>query len=609
MNRLSYILLTILLCISCSEENGFSIVTPESVITNTEETVYLGNGTTAEIEFTLFPQEYDLTGSKSAVTLEVVESNISYFQGNSPIFYTMAGIETVAAEKGKYKVKIRDLGKGEKYHDVVRLMIKTPSAEGTKTICSNEFTLEYAGNSISSIAFLRKDNPTALIKDFDLNLNSAFISITSPYITDSRLVLSYTTDAAKVLVGDVEQISGKTVNDFSSPVTYTFVSATGDKQSYTIQVKSSGLPVLVISTPAGKEIPPKTEDWLGETYLTLYNTDCSIDFTGKTSIRGRGNSTWKYPKKPYALKLDSKAEILGMPKHKRWVLLANWLDRTLLRNHISFRIAMQTDLDWTPHGEFVEVILNEKHIGNYYLCEHIKIDKNRVNIDDENEEAADRGYLMEVDSYYDEVFKFRSSRKNYPYMFKDPDEVNEEQFAFIQNYINNMEESLYDAGRFSSREYEDYMDLDSFIDWWIVHELTGSTETKHPKSVYMHKDKGGKLKAGPVWDFDWKTFRQNHVEWATREHIYYDILFTDPTFKARVKERWNRHVERLRQIPDFIESEALRIRNSEAINHQMWPVTQNTNEDIDLSFPDAVARMKKAYEDKLEFMDREISKM
>ena len=357
------------------------------------------------------------------------------------------------------------------------------------------------------------------------------------------------------------------------------------------------------------QIPPKTEDWLAESNITIYNTDCSVDFSGTTGIRGRGNSTWKYPKKPYALKLDSKAEILGMPKHKRWVLLANWLDRTLLRNHVSFRIAMQTDLAWTPRGEFVEVVLNGKHIGNYYLCEHIKVDKNRVNIQELEESDIDGGFMMELDTYYDEVFKFKSAVKQFPYMFKDPDEVNEAQFAFMKDFIDNLENSLYDKARFSTREYEQYLDIDSFIDWWITYELSGTTETHHPKSVYVHKDKGGKLKAGPVWDFDWKSFRPSNKTWVTKEHLYFDVLFDDPVFVAKVKERWNKHESRLREIPAFIDSEAARIMTSESINHQMWPVTQNTNEDIDLTFMEAVARMKKSYETKLEFMDKEIEKL
>ena len=90
--------------------------------------------------------------------------------------------------------------------------------------------------------------------------------------------------------------------------------------------------------------------------------------------------TFLYPKKPYALKLDDKISILGKPAHKRWVLLANWMDRPLLRNRISLKVAEKTGLAWTPGSEFVEVVLNGVHLGNYLLCEQIKMDKNRVNI-------------------------------------------------------------------------------------------------------------------------------------------------------------------------------------------------------------------------------------
>lgn len=609
MKSFHYLLLLLLVALSCKEEPDMKPDMPESVYINLEDAVFLGNGTESFVEMTLNPADYNLTAGQSSVSLEVMESNISWFQGKSPIFYSLTEIKSVNNAPGQYKVGIRDLGKGEKYSDKVRIVIKTLTEEGTKVIRSNEFTLMFAGNSISSLAFLRRENPASVIKDIHIDKNSGSVTISSPLITKPELILSYKTDAAKVLVGDVEQVSGKTVNDFSKPVTYSFVSAAGEIEQLTINVVHSGLPVVFINTPAGLEIPPKTEDWLEDSHITIYNSECSIVHSGTTSIRGRGNSTWKYPKKPYALKLDSKAEILGMPKHKRWVLLANWLDRTLLRNHVSFHIAKQTGLDWTPRGEFVEVFLNDKHIGNYYLCEHIKVDENRVNISELEENDIDGGFMMELDTYYDEPFKFKSTIKKFPYMFKDPDEVNDKQFAFMQSFIDTLENCLCDQSRLLSREYEQYLDIDSFVDWWITYELTGNTETKHPKSTYVHRDKGGKLKAGPVWDFDWKSFRLNNEEWVTKNHLYYPELFKDPVFVARVKERWSLHEERLSKIPEFIETEAARITNSEGFNHQMWPITQNTNEDIDLSFIEAVQRMKRSYEAKFNFMKQNISRL
>lgn len=582
---------------------------PQSITVESENTLFLGNGSIGYVEAEVSPSGYDILSQDSAISLEVVESNIDSSTGTTSIFYNLADITRVPGEKNIYKIGIRDLNKGKCYSDKVKLVVKTRTSEGTKRVDSNPFNVAFAGNSVTSLVFHQSNNPNAIFEDIRLDHTSSYITIVSPFITSSKLALSFDTDAAQVLVDGVEQVSGETVNDFSQPVKISFVSAIGEAKVYTIHVKGSGLPIVYINTPSGKEIPPKTEDWLAETTIRIYDTDCSLAYSGTAGIRGRGNSTWKYPKKPYAIKLDSKAEILGMPKHKRWVLLANWLDRTIMRNHISFKIAMQTDLEWTPRGHFVEVVLNDQHIGNYYLCEQIKVDKNRVNIDELDDDEVDGGYLMELDTYYDEDFKFKSSVKKFPYMFKDPDEVNDSQFAFMKNFINTLEASLYDSARLSSREYAEYLDVESFVDWWITYELTGNTETGHPKSTYVHKDKGGKLKAGPAWDFDWKTFRPQNNTWVTKSHLYYDVLFNDPVFVATVKERWNKHRSALLEIPAFIEAEADRIRNSEEINHAMWPVTQDTNGDINMTFTEAVARMKASYETKFDFMDKEISKM
>lgn len=462
------------------------------------------------------------------------------------------------------------------------------------------------------LTFTKADNPDALLKEVEVTTKGiGGIQVSSPYITKPELVASFETNAKQVLVNGVEQISGVTVNDFSAPVTYTVVSEQGKEQSYTVSVSYSGLPIVIIDTPNKVAIPSKFEDWLEGSSLTILNPDGTKDYEGTIEVRGRGNSTWNFPKKPYALKLDSKAEILGMPKHKRWVLLANWLDRTLLRNRVSFQIASSTGMAWNPHGEFVEVILNGTHVGNYYLCEQIKVDKNRVNISELDEdatagEAITGGYVMELDVNYDEINKFKSQYANLPYMFKDPDEVNAAQFAYMQNYINNMEFSLYNPDALAAGKFMEYMDMDSFIDWWFVHELAKNAEPNHPKSTYMYKDKGGKLFAGPAWDFDWGTFRPG-TGYTIKGTLYYPKLFQNAAFVARVKERWALLKPEFNKISAFIESEARKIAPSERMNHAMWPITQVVNEDEGLTFEAAVQRMKAAYEEKLAWLDKAIA--
>ena len=592
--------------------NGITVETDQIILTEGGTSQFCFTVTPADIDF-----NYSTTAADCQVSLEVSESDNQENIGKAPTFYKLSKVEQTS--NGLYTATIKDQNKSRGYCEKVILKITGTDKSGKEVdYRSAGFDVIYASTSVESMAFLKVNNETSVYQDITFNTSSKNISIKTPFISSPNLVLSYKIHGCKVTVNGVEQESGVTVNDFSSPVTYKLTYASGKEETYTISVTYSGLPVLFINTPNNATVPDKHSDWLANTDIKLYNPDWTVDLEGKTGIRGRGNSTWSYPKKPYALKLDNKSKVLGMPKHKRWVLLANWMDRTILRNRISFAVAMKTGLAWTPHGEFVELILNGQHKGNYYLCEQIKIDENRVDIDELDETKTDSGFLMELDTYYDEEYKFHSQYYNLPYMFKDPDEVNSAQFSYFQNYVNTLEASLNSSSRFASREYTNYIDVDSFIDWWLVHELTGNEEPKHPKSSYMHKDAGGKLTMGPVWDFDWGTFMP-HTKFVCYgrtdglKPIYYDRLMQDAQFKARVKERWNALEAGFREIPAYIESEAARIKGSESMNHVMWPCNTKdvigyiVNQDEHMTFEQAVERMKSAYEGKLNWMDTQIS--
>ena len=369
---------------------------------------------------------------------------------------------------------------------------------------------------------------------------------------------------------------------------------------------STGLPVVFLDTPDAQPIVSK-EEWIEKATVRIFKADGTLDYDGSTSVKGRGNSTWtQFPKKPYALKLDSKSEILGMAKHKRWCLLANWMDRTLIRNAVAFEIARKTDLAWTPSGQFVELVLNGKHNGNYFLCEQVKVDKNRVNL-------SDAGFLMEIDEWFDEAFKFRSAINNVPWQFKDPDEVTEADVASMQEYVNNFEAALYDDTRFAAREYRNYIDSDSFADWWLANELARNGDVNQPKSIYISKEPDGVLTAGPVWDFDWGTFIPAEYTSGgvynydcTGPRFYINRIRRDSAFRSLVKQRWTRYREPLQTIPAYIDALAASLAASDAINIKMWPIDRTTNKDVDLSFTAAVARLKRAYQEKYEWLDNEI---
>ncbi|MDR1814932.1 MAG: CotH kinase family protein [Tannerella sp.] len=380
--------------------------------------------------------------------------------------------------------------------------------------------------------------------------------------------------------------------------------------------KNTGLPVVVINTLNGDEIRDKVT-WMAATMKIIGFGDFD-DYSGSITIRGRGNSTWvEFPKKPYSIKLDTKSKILGMPEHKRWTLLANYIDRTLIRNYIAFEVARRTGLDWTPRGQFVEVMLNDVHLGNYYLCESIEIDENRINItkmgaEDLDEESITGGYLFEIDNSFDEINKFHSAITNSPIMFKEPDDnvLQPAQFEYAVNYIDSVEKLLYNKDSLASRAYANFLDDTTFIDWWFVYEITGNAEPINPRSCYMYKDRLGLLKMGPVWDFDLATFIPSHTSrFMCTDALWYGRLFRDPVFVNKAKERWKRFKPAFDEVATLIETESNKLILSEELNNELWTYYSRvyTNEEEEkLTYPEAIANMKYFYRTRLSWLNEKI---
>lgn len=594
-------------------------VIPSSIAILGTKPLMIGSNGTVFFEFRVNPSnasfDYNVNSEGCEILLDHVAETRSYV--TTPSNFKLSKVEPVYNEQGvmmvgQYKAYITDLGLNSGYKDLVALVVNTKDDNGDNVeISSSVIDLQYTSNTISDFKFLSKYNPESVISDVTAVIEGNEIKVSSPYISSvNDLVATFTCNGYRVMVKGVEQESSITTNDFSSPVIYRVVDQDGSAMEYKVSVMYSGLPIVFVETPNFEEITSK-EVWTEGTTIKIVNPDGSISYEGTTSFRGRGNSTWTYPKKPYAIKLDKKASILGMPKHKRWVLLANWMDRTLMRNRLAFKLGECTQLDWTPRGEYVELVLNGKHLGNYFLCEQVKIDENRVNIAEIDADSDDitGGYLMELDVNYDEAFKFKSVVKNLPWMFKDPDEdISDAMFYYMQEYVNTTEDELYN--NFEAGAWKDYLDIKTFVDYWFAVELTSNNEPGHPKSVYMSKDKGGKLCAGPMWDYDWATFIPSTSNtYCLKRHLYYPQLFNDAEFVSVIKERWPAAKANFDEVAEFIDLEYEKIRNSEKMNSSMWPISQRVNGDETMSFEEAVTRLKKAYCDKLEWLDSQINNL
>lgn len=472
-----------------------------------------------------------------------------------------------------------------------------------------------------------------------VNNDTDEITLTIPYLYDFKLKPTFTVTGSGVVVkaNGQEQENGATEVDFTHPVTYSLVNDKGASRDYTVKITNTGLPVVVINQSttgnfdkvykdfwaqiSGKApynqfvdfmIRGKDTEWVVDDQITIYNSDGTVNLeTTLCGTRLRGNTTQEYPKKPFAIKLTKKKPVLGMPEHKRWVLLANWLDHSMIRNNVAFDIAQVIEyawrdsggaigngIPWNVHGQNVELVFIENgeahHVGNYYLCEQIKIDGNRLDIKDSYEDViegnaspslADCGYLLEFDSK-DDTDPYFNTSNGIKVKFKD-DKINGTAlFDEVKKKIQGIED-LLDAGNYTAA-YEQ-LDINSVIDQWLIWELTFNREYGDPGSVYMYMNGNGMLCAGPVWDFDRGTFQNqenaqdlgnsNRIKpdnewmcWRSAEtYIWYKQLIKDSTFQATVQKRWAVIKPYLDMIVGQIEHYGQTQAVSYTFDSTMWP--------------------------------------
>jgi spore coat protein CotH len=275
-----------------------------------------------------------------------------------------------------------------------------------------------------------------------------------------------------------------------------------------------------------------------------------------------------------------------MPSSKDWVLLANHSDKTLLRNAAALDLGTRIGLAWSPRSAFVEVYLNNRYDGVYQLVENIKVTKDRVNIDElaETDVGADvitGGYLLEVD-FREDGHTMHSSIDDLPIVFQSPEEPVPAQQAYIEGYINELETVLHSTGFADpATGYAAYIDVDSFVRWYLVNELFRNVDANMWSSCWMYKPRGGKLFMGPLWDFDLAAGNANYSDafkpdgWHIRNAPWFSRLFEDPAFVARVKVAWNgMQADGLPTMFQAITARSASLQQPQLNNFQRWPILE-----------------------------------
>ena len=363
-----------------------------------------------------------------------------------------------------------------------------------------------------------------------------------------------------------------------------------DSQLYQL----TNLPTVVVNIADAEEVIEKEKNLISNVYI-ISEGGTNLLATSGTEIRGRGNASWDFPKKPYRLKFDEKQSPLGAPASaKKWTLLSNYGDKTLMRNMLAFEVSRRVGLGYTPFCHPVDLIINGEYRGCYQLCDQVEAAKGRVDAKD--------GYLVEIDAYaYSEDVWFSSNRGT-PVTIKHPDEdeITQEQRKFINDYFNQMEAAVFASDYTDPAEgYRKHLDLDSFLKNFIVGEFGGNTDTYW--SVYMYKDAAdGKLYTGPVWDYDlafendYRTYPINNL-WdyiyasngsvaseAVRQMVT-RIVKEDPQAKERLIELWEAACNEggLKNLNAVVDQNAELLQEAQELNFKRWKIL---NQHVHMNF-------------------------
>lgn len=371
-------------------------------------------------------------------------------------------------------------------------------------------------------------------------------------------------------------------------VALTLISCTDEVEAATPPVSStisiSGtLPVLYIETEGRSPIVSK-EVYLNATYRLDPMGAEDIEALGTKAaplpmqIRGRGHSSWKGAKKPYKIKLDKKTAVMGMPKNKHWALL-----KPTENTVAGLQLGKLMNMAWTPSFRPVEVVLNGDYIGLYFLTETIRIDKNRVNIYEQqdqetNPELIKGGWLVEVDNYHDEdqITIPECSKWNLTLRYHSPEDLSHAQLQWLTDEFKSINAAIYSSDK-TSTEWEKYIDVESMARFFILQEVMDNPDGFHG-SFYLHKDLSDNAKwiAGPIWDL--VCYNREKTDYTFRMKVHYgftphwigEIIQYDSFCKA-VERVWNEvYPNRLSEIYNQIDEIVLPLGSVWANDCARW---------------------------------------
>ena len=429
---------------------------------------------------------------------------------------------------------------------------------------------------------LRTEENSEITTPYEYSINGNVISLLVSYLTTDAVLEKA---AAYIKISSGKDIVVKM--DLTKEQTYTVMDPEGNKRTYIVKTErvTYNLPVFYIEIEDDAEVVSR-EEYLNAT-VRVDAENASGEFpcldTTDILIRGRGHYSWKFDKKSYKIRFDKKTSVMGMNASKNWVLISNYVDRSLIQNYIA--LEMGKIMDNIPYHSTqypVDVFVNGKYRGVYTFGEQLEVKPERIQLTESYDEP-DTDYLLEVGGHDDGDVLNRDyfhvgTLKFVAVKHPDSSKLSQNQIDYLIDYIKRADEAVCELDG-----YDEYIDLDSLIDWVIMHEISYNLDCCFRRSCYLIKEKGGKLKMGPIWDFDLgfgSFYRYQEGDWATigTEGGYVGItwmnyLKKDKVFMSKLRDRWNEIKDSLlEKAISSIDSMSIIIQPSAQMNFTVWDI-------------------------------------
>jgi len=475
----------------------------------------------------------------------------------------------------------------------------------------NKVTLAY-------FEFLHADNPYQLVEDVKCEIAGDSVVCWVPNIMPNKVLIpQFSYQGKNLTIGGKAVESGVTSIDFGKPQKLTVTSDLLSKD-YTVYVYSyTGLPMVWLTTNNREDI--SVSDLVYEAKLKIVENartrGAGDVIEANARLKAIGPLSWvsskldgssQMGKNNYRFTINAAYSVLDDPMNTTWELLSNAKDATMLHTQTGFHLGKISNLHFTPHFHFADLMLNERYFGTYLLGESIDYTNNRTGVES-------NGFIVKIDASNGRTY-FKTDNLEQPVTIVSPTVFSgDEDYQFISNYVRSAESALFGSNFTDATEgWQRYLDMDSFVDWYLINEIAKNLDGDFGAECYMNMKRDGKLRMGPLWKME-RSFGygdSSTSDFVIKNVKWYNRLFQDPAFVAKVKERFTYFYNHKNDILKEIDADVSYLRNAIPENNNKWEVFSGSSaDDIRKKYQKEVTTMKSWIEKRMDWLNDEISKL